>query len=245
MSLAGDLSLRTLERIAQRFGMDEVHGPDGPFEVLRPVPPGLPDGACRVFRGDRVVRMVYVGLGVPPMGLDSHMIFAFADGGSPLPHFTLDAVLAGGHYAFHCDLMPRVDLGAHLPYLDAVFTPLSDTYEEVRGVDGLTPAVIGRRQWAVMSPWMLAYRADEKAFKEVEPAIDAYLEHWAGLVERGLPDGAEEGIDASWLPERDRRNRAIVFNPSVDPVWNQIAPLIGDETGERLRGLLRGEVPVA
>jgi hypothetical protein len=242
VTLAGDLSVRTYERIAERFGMEEVTGPDGgPHLVIRPAIPGLPDGACRLWRGERVVRMVYVGLAVPPMGLDSHMIFAFADAASPLPHFTLDAVLAGEHHAFHCDLMPRADLGAHLPYLDAVFTPLSDTYEAVAGLAGLTPAVIGRRQWAVMSPWMLAYRATEPAFKEVEPAIDAYLEHWAGLLERGLPEGADEGIDPARLPERDRRNRAIVFNPDVDPVWNQIAPLIGEEMGERLRALLRGE----
>ena len=40
-----------------------------------------PVGEARVFRGDRIAKAVYVGLAVPQIGLDSHMVFAFSPAG--------------------------------------------------------------------------------------------------------------------------------------------------------------------
>ncbi len=43
-----------------------------------------------------------------------------------MPHFTLDSVLGQGSYAFHLDLIPRVELATHLTYVDWAHTPLTD-----------------------------------------------------------------------------------------------------------------------
>lgn len=237
MTLARDLSLSTVERIVERFSLTETTAADGgPYMPLPGPMPGA-GGECRVWTGDRIERMVYVGLAFPPANLDSHMLFAFTPSTDAAPHFTLDSVIAGPNHAFHLDLIPRVDLGAHLAYMDACFAPLTEAFEAGRSIDGLSAAHLSPRQLALMSPWMLAYRATEDAFAKINGAVGAYLDHWTKLVENGVT----ADVDAAGLSDRDARNRAALFNPDVDPVWNQISPLIGEDRNARIRALLRGE----
>jgi len=241
VTLARDLSHSTVERIVDRFGLTEVTAADG--GALLPLPGPMPGagGECRVWHGDRVETMVYVGLAFPPANLDSHMLFAFTPGDSAVPHFTVDSVMSGPTFAFHLDLIPRADLGAHLAYMDAVYAPITDVFEAGRAIEGLSAAALSPRQLALMSPWMLAYRATEEAFSQIDSAVLAYFDHWTKLLDNGLPSDALEHIEESALRVRDRNNRAALFNPDVDPVWNQINPLIGDEASARIRALLRGE----
>lgn len=195
-------------------------------------------GEVRVFAGEAVAKMVYISMTVPQFGLDSYMIFAFTPPDSPVPHFTLDSVLNAPDFAFHLDLIPRVDMGANLAYMDACFAPLTETYESAAQIEGLKPAKLGPRQYAIMSPWMLVYRANESAFEAIQAPVSAYLEHWASLVENGLPAEATEGVSGEALAERDRRNRAIIFNPAVDRVWAQVDRLLGAETSAQMRDVL-------
>ena len=113
MSLSADLCLGTVEAIADRLELEEtVHTP------LASAMDGSPVGAHRVLARDGVAALVYVGMTVEAFGLDSHMCFAFTPGGAAqCPHFTVDSVLAGPHYAFHLDLIPRLDPGANLAYI--------------------------------------------------------------------------------------------------------------------------------
>ncbi len=236
MSLAQILSNNTLSAIVNRFGLIEQGAPH--MVLVSPMSPA-PVGQARVFAGGPVHKLITIDLSVPPIGLDSHMIFAFTAPDSPIPHFTLDSVLAGPHFAFHLDLIPRVDLGANLAYLDAAFHPLTPLFDAARQIEGLTPAHLSPRQYALMSPWMLAYRATEAAFARIETAVNDYLAHWFALAERGLPDDVLAATDLGDLPTRDRRNRAAIFNPDVDPVWAQVSRLVGPETAEKLRVLLK------
>jgi hypothetical protein len=108
-------------------------------------------------------------------------------------------------------------------------------------MEGLTPAHLSPRQYAIMSPWMLAYRATEAAFAQVEPNVDNYLEHWFGLVENGVNADIASGGDAAALAARDQLNRDALFNPEVDPVWAQIDRMLGAEVSARLREVLRNQ----
>lgn len=239
MSLAKELSQKTLETIIKRFGMVEV---GDPYRVINSqMPPGGPIGDLRVWGGEVIQKLVYVGITVPPIGLDSHMLFAFTPPHSAVPHFTLDSVLAGPTFAFHLDLLPRVDLGANLSYIDFAFQPLTEEYEKVRKIEGLTEARLSPRQYAIMSPWMLAHRATEEAYRQVEPSIDFYLNHWAALVENGIPEEILNGINPGQLIKRDRQNRAIIFSTKVDKVWDQLKPLIGEEMGTKMREVLKNQ----
>jgi hypothetical protein len=84
---------------------------------------------------------------------------------------------------------------------------------------------------------MLAYRANEAAFAAIEKSVNVYLDHWFNLAENGL--ATETTAEA--LAERDRRNRAILFSPEVDPVWEKVDRLVGAEMSARLRRILQSQ----
>jgi hypothetical protein len=237
MSLAKTLSHNTLNAIIDRLGLVEE---GSPYLTLHSPMSPAPVGELRQFSSGPVDRIVYIGLSVPPIGLDSHMIFAFTAPDSPLPHFTLDSVLAGPHFAFHLDLIPRVDLGANLAYINEVFEPLTAVFDATKQIEGLTPAHLSPRQYALMSPWMLAYRANEEAFAQIDEQVNQFLNHWFTIVEAGISADTLASLDNTDFASRDQRNRAAIFNPEVDPVWSQVERLIGAEMGERLREILRG-----
>lgn len=235
MSLPQQLSLTALEKIKNRFGLAETGSPY--LNLSSPMSPA-PVGSVRLFSGNEIHKLVYIGLVVPPIGLDSHMFFAFTKPDSHIPHFTLDSVMAGPHFAFHLDLIPRADLGSNLKYMNAAFDPLTTIFDEAKKIEGLTPAQLGPKQYALMSPWMLAYRANESAFEQIQKPVNDYLEHWFNLVENGIPADAMPSGD---FAKRDQLNRNAIFDPEVDKVWAQVSRLIGEETSEKLREILRNQ----
>ena len=229
MSLPTTLSKRVLETLSSATGSTVVED----RALTSPMSPE-PVGRLRVLRGGPIDKVVTVDLVVPPIGLDSHMIFAFTAADSAVPHFTLDAVYGGEYYAMHLDLIPRADLAVNLDYLDAAYVPLTPLLDAAWQLDGVSPAAIGPRQRALMSPWMVVCRASEPAFEQLTETVDAYLHHWLTLLDKGVPTP-----DAD-LPARDRANRANLFSPEVDPVWHQVTRLLGAEQSEQVRRELRG-----
>ncbi len=247
MTQARELCFKTIDAITARFPeLKEIRPAGKSFRTLA-TSQSAEAGAVRIWNGERIARMVYIGLRneLPmrdgsggTMLLDSHMVFAFTPKESAIPHFTLDSVHAGPFLAFHLDLIPRVDLGANLAYMDSVYGGLiTDAQAAAKKVEGFTPAQLSSRQLAVMSPWMLASRASAEAFSKIP--VMTYLDQWARLVEQGLPAAATEGLTASDLARRDEQNRSVLFNKVVDPVWVQIEAMIGADVGEELRTLLR------
>ncbi|MCY0930172.1 hypothetical protein OTB20_29080 [Streptomyces sp. H27-H1] len=210
--------------------------------------PATPDpvGSVRYFRGGGqggVDAVVTVSLVVPAFGLDSHMVFAFGAADSPLPHFTLDSVQAGGGYAFHLDLVQRVDLAVSPAYADLVYGPLTAPFARASEIPGLTPAAISPRQRSLMSPWMLVHRADEAALRAITPVAEAYLRHWLELT-RAFPAGAAGEAKEGDAAVRDRRLRQALFSREIDPVWAQVDRLLGTAATDGLRGLLTtGRLP--
>jgi hypothetical protein len=251
MSLSGELCLGTVQSIVDRLGLVEQPGDGTPERmVLRsPMVPDAPVGSMRVWRREGVADLVYVGLTVPMIQLDSHMMFAFTPPTSPVPHFTLDSVAgAPGEdgdpsFAFHLDLIPKVDLGAHLGYLRHCFEPLTKVREAAGENPGLSPAHLSPTQYAVMSAWMLVHRATEDAFRGIGETVASYRDHWFGLVDDGVPASALDDLTPDDIAERDLRNRSIVFDPTVDPVWARVAQLVGDEQSEAVRSTLAAPLP--
>jgi len=241
-SLPRALWERTLNRIVERFGLVEVTADDGgPWLPLRSHARLYVGeaGETRLFRGEPLFQVVTSSIVVPTIQLDSHMLFAFMPSASPVPHFTLDSVGAGGHYAFHLDLIPRADLGSQLAYMDICFTPLTAAYERGQAIEGFSAAHLNPRQHAIMSPWMLAKRTTREAFANIDGLVDDYIAHWFKLVEEGVSASVLESTSRADLIDRDRRNKAIIFNRDVDKVWDQITPLVGREAAEQQIELLR------
>ena len=212
MSLSAELCLGTVEAIAARLELEETES-----VPLTSAMDGSPVGVHRVLARDGVAALVYVAMTVEAFGLDSHMCFAFTPPGSAVPHFTVDSVLAGPHYAFHLDLMPRVDPGASLAYVDHCFVPLSDAHSQAAEI-ALT-GLFG--------------------IKATFGTVAAYRDHWLGLAVDGVPDGVLDGATAEQLAERDARHRAALFNPDVDPVWAQVDRLLGPDVSANIRTSLQ------
>ncbi len=240
LSLAQDLSDSTVDKIVAKYGMHEVLASDGgPFMTLvshLPMAQGAV-GKVRLFEGGPLNKLVTCSIVVPQIQLDSHMLYGFMPADSAVPHFTLDSVKAGEHFAFHLDLTPRVDLGAHTNYLNQVFWPLTDQFNAAEAIEGIEHAHITPRQRAIMSPWMLVHRATEPAFKTLFSHVEAYLQYWYGLIDKGV----DSPVSAAELVSRDKANRAAIFSPEIDPVWKRIEGLIGTPASEQLRAILRGE----
>jgi hypothetical protein len=232
MTLAADLAFSTLDKLRERLSLAEV-------ETIPLTSPMMPEpvGSVRVFSGEKISKAVYIGMTVPFIKLDSHMIFAFTEPDSAIPHFTLDSVNNDKTFAFHLDLIPRVDLGANLEYINAVYGGLSEEFERAGQIEGLSKAHLNPRQLAVMSPWMLVNRAEEEAFKKIFDSVDFYLKHWFSLVENGV----DVQVFTENLAERDLRNREIVFNPKVDKVWSQVDRLVGAEMSAKMREILKSQ----
>ncbi|MFF2555295.1 hypothetical protein ACFVUS_30120 [Nocardia sp. NPDC058058] len=227
MSLPAALNERTLDTLVSSFDLRESED----LALTSPISPE-PVGRLRVLRGGPIDKVVTVDLVVSQLGLDSHMIFAFTESDSAVPHFTLDAVHGGEYFAMHLDLIPRVDLAVNLEYLDEVFAPLSPLLDQAWELEGISQAAIGPRQRAMMSPWMVVCRASEDAFRALDGTVERYLDHWLSLVHKGVPEVTAD------LAARDLANRANLFSPDVDPVWARVTALLGVEQAERVRGEL-------
>ncbi|MEZ5267264.1 MAG: hypothetical protein R2714_09055 [Microthrixaceae bacterium] len=233
-----------MTEIVARLGLSEELAADGgPAMTLTSEMVPDPVGSMRRFSADDVATLVYVGITVPMIGLDSHMIYAFTPATSAVPHFTLDSVSsalppeAGGGemLAFHIDLNPRVDPAINPDYLRHCYVPLNDLRASGLEIDGVTPANLTPLQWQVMSAWMMANRATPEAFEQVGDIVAGYRDHWFGLVENGVPSDVLGATSADELAERDARSRATIFDPTVDPVWDRIGSLLGDEQATQLR----------
>jgi hypothetical protein len=236
MTLAANLAFSTLDKLRKRLSLAEI-------ETIPLTSPMMPEpvGSVRVFSGEKLSKVVYIGMSIPFIKLDSHMIFAFTKTDSAIPHFTLDSVNNDTTYAFHLDLIPRVDLGANLEYIDAVYDGLTAEFDKANQIEGLSKAHLNPRQLAVMSPWMLVNRAEAEAFEKIFESVDFYLNHWFSLVENGISEDITKQFSGEYLAERDRKNREIVFNPEVDKVWAQVDRLVGAETSTMMREILKSQ----
>ena len=135
----------------------------------------------------------------------------------------------------------RLDLGAYRTYMDEVFGPLTEAHAAGSAIEGLSRAHLSPRQYAIMSPWMLANRATEDAFEAIESAVEAYQQHWFELLRSGVSQAALENVTPADLQQRNLRNKQIIFDPDVDPVWERITSMIGEEAVAIQRALLIGE----
>ena len=256
-TLAAKLSRKTLDAIVGHFGLSEVPGQGGrPFLPLAAKAfGGAPVGSVRLWDGGaKLSKVVYTGITVEPIGLDSHMIFAFTDRASPAPTFTLDSVYTnvpagsdpnfpngGDMYAFHLDLVPRCDLGINAAYMRRCYVSLTEPRAAVLAAEGVFPALLSPMQRAIMSPWMLAQRTTPCAYgKAVFPVAETYVNHWIGLVDEGLDELAPEILGETGAI-RDARNRELIFSRDIDPVWRKIDDLLGSDVADCMIGLLRNQ----
>jgi hypothetical protein len=240
MSPALTLSERTLHLLVE--GTQAVERTVDGSPALEAGDPSSATGTMRVFDGtpdSELESIVWTKLQVPARGVTTCMIFAFTRPDSALPHFTLDCSDHGdGGHAFHLDLAPRVELATHVSYMDEVFEPLTPLYEQAAGIEGLSATRTTRRQYAMMSPWMLVHLADAHAFAAIQPTVEGYAQHWLALLAKGLDEPTRSSVGDIDLAERNRVFRRNLFSPEIDPVWGRVDAMIGPEAASVMRATL-------
>ena len=233
-----ELVTATLERLVRQLGLAEETDAEGdaalPLHAVGGPLDGTRIGEFRVFSRADGVRLVYSALAIDDFGMDTHQVYVFTPAESALPHLFLDTAISpntGGTFHFGLDLAPRVDLGASLDYLDAVYTPLSEPRAAALAQPGILPVPsIGPLQWALRSPWMIAAIAAPSDLKALGGITDEYVDRWLGLLADGLP--AEVGAGLAWqdVVRRDRLAREAMFSARTNPVWTLLDRLVGPST---------------
>ena len=237
-----------LERVIRELALTEETGPDGdaalPLKAVGGPLDGTRIGEFRVFTRADGVRLVYSALAIDDFGMDTHQVYAFTPLGSALPHLFLDTAISpntGGTFHVGLDLAPRVDLGASLDYLDAVYTPLTEPRAAALAQPGIMPVPsIGPLQWALRSPWMIAAIAMPDDLKSLGGIIDDYVDRWLALVGDGLSSDVTASIEWQDVVRRDALARAAMFSARTNPVWTLLDRLVGADTAADMRALLIG-----
>ena len=89
-----------------------------------------------------------------------------------------------------------------------------------------------------MSSWMMANRATPEAFAEIGDVVAAYRDHWFGHAGRPVcRTRCSAAATAEQIAERDTASRNTIFSAEVDPVWDNIARLLGEEQTTTLADL--------
>ena len=90
MKASETLCIQALETIQKTLGLSEVQPEDGkPYAEL--TSPAFGEvGKVRIFKGEGIGELIYVGIAVPQIHHDYPMLFAYTPSGRANPHFTLD-----------------------------------------------------------------------------------------------------------------------------------------------------------
>ncbi|MBI1270498.1 hypothetical protein GC174_08700 [bacterium] len=219
-------------------------------------PAGLDAGQLITMSNNGGFRLVYVYLhAAAPVAMDSHMIYVFAPYGSLIPHFTVDAVAIeppGSNrlsFGFHCDLIPRLsaDSEFYSQYIEAVYSGLVEAKAKIDAVEGIVEATLKPEQVELMSPHMVAAHSGEEAFAALSRLAVDYFDHWAALV--GDPScfatSALRRVPELSILKYDGRMRKRMFSPEIDPVWDRILPLVGEQNRSKIIDCLVDAEPVA
>ena len=58
---------------------------------------------------------------------------------------------------------------------------------------------------------------------------------------KGISEQALGGATPAELQARNLANKRMIFDPEIDPVWNRITSMIGEDAVQAIRDLLIGE----
>lgn len=192
-------------------------------------------GQLAVYRGrNGVDRVVASRIRLENPAMDSHMVAVFTDPRSLVPHLVVDAVVFGERGSFHADLLPRLDLGTSMAYVDRCYAPLDAVRDAADADERFAPGTAPRRQRALMSPWMGLYTLDPQHMDAAFEYVDRYVDHWCQLMRSSLPQPVQveaKGID---LAARSARQRELIFSREVDPVWGMLDRVLGAEMVDTL-----------
>lgn len=209
---------------------------------------GAPVGEVATLGGMNLDKAVGVDLHLEDYAgpMWSRTFYAFARSVGLVPHL---AVEWSGHgvdddepVTVLVDLLPRIDLAVNLGYVDEVYGPLTSTFSEARGIDGVHIVSLPPRRAIAMSPWRLSLSVPRDRIEELAPLIERYVGHWIDVNSGGVGSPVDPlASDQSRLVQHDRHHRSTLFDPASDPYWERIDRVLGPDPAAELRVTLRSQ----
>ena len=211
---------------------------------------GKPAGSLTVSEGftssGAKVRIVDTRLFIADLGLDAAMIHAFAPSQSTSPHLLSDLATMQDPtddgqrrttWHFHVDLMPRVDLVTAPEFIDAVYPPITQAYNDAYAIADMLPIAVPHRLRSLASPWLVGAIVLPTDNVATSQAFNAYAKQWHELV-NSPPLVSDPEIQRA----TDIAHRGAMFNDETDPVWQHLAKLVGQTDTNKVLAAIRNPV---
>ncbi len=209
---------------------------------------GHPVGELATISGMNIDKSVGVDLEFEDESgpLWTRQFYVFARTVSLVPHLAIEwtghRVGAVERVGVLADLLPRIDLAVNLDYVDEVYGPLTDAFDEARGIDGVEITSVPPRRATAMSPWRLSVSVPKDQVVALAPLVDRYVTRWIGVNSGGVGSPVDPlASDQSRLVQHDRFHRNSLFDPASDADWRRIDRVLGPDTAAELRLTLRSQ----
>jgi len=176
----------------------------------------------------------------------SRRFYVFARTVALIPHLSIEwsgyAVDGVDRVGVLVDLLPRIDLAVNLDYVDEVYGPMTGTFDEARGIDGVEIESVPPRRAIAMSPWRLSVSVPVDQVVALAPLVDQYVTRWLAVNSGGVGSSVDPlASDQSRLIQHDRFHRNSLFEPASDPQWARIDRVLGLDAAAELRLTLRSQ----
>jgi len=235
MPHAAQATHRVFAHIAQRIKLTEHEGAArGPWLSMNGQ--GGTRGHVHCYSAEGLDKLVYLTLEDGDQ-LDAAMLMGFGHPDTALPHLVLDVAQVGRDYAVFVDLVPRVDLPVHVPYILAIYSPLTEVLEGLRKHPKLKASAVPSTLMPFVSPWMAGFRCSEATLPQLFELVAPFVSTWLELRDTELPPVRTTPAE---LSGRDLLHRAGLFSSSADPVWDVLGTVVGPVSAGRVLSLLHG-----
>ena len=176
----------------------------------------------------------------------ARQFYVFARTVALMPHLAIEWTGSGvdtdDRVGVLVDLLPRIDLAVNLDYVDEVYGPLTDTFDEARRIDGAEISSVSPRRAIAMSPWRLSVSVPVDQVVALAPLVDRYVTRWLDVNSGGVGSPVDPlASDQSRLVQHDRFHRNSLFDPASDSDWGRIDRVLGPDTAAELRLTLRSQ----
>ncbi len=189
----------------------------------------------RVYRGQAGLhKLVELQIAAPAQQLVSHSLLAFTAPDSAVPHFVMDAVLAGPRASLHIDLIPRIPLEQHEAYHAHCFAPLRVVRRDMARDKRLGSGQDTAKFTGPRSPYEALCNLPTEQLEVARSYARRYFEHWCSMLGAPLPRQATAGLDRGELASRDRQTRTAIFHRDSDPFWRKLDAVVGADSVNRI-----------
>lgn len=217
-------------------------------------------GHLRILDGGthpHLLKVVQLSLDFGSVGADAHALHIITKADSLVPHCSVEFVHYDANidsprnpaqragidkYGSYINLISRVDASVNQRYLHHVYDALNEGVVAIKSHTDIHNATLPLWQAACFQPWIITAMASETHFPLLRDQARKTFDQELALLSNGIPNELVSDYEIKYVAERDRLNRLAINSPDIDPVWQRIARLTGEDDAARLREIMASQV---